>query len=115
MDNETKGELLWFSMPRATPLLERAMRLSVLDRVELLKRVASTLADLASEGIHHRDIKPGNLLVGSAGPLLADFGLVSSPGDLGDLTAHRDKLGSQFYIAPEMINSPGDILFLYRQ
>ncbi len=108
VDGETMGEFLWFSMPRAKPLLEHATRLPVFDRVELLQRVASTLADLASEGIHHRDIKPSNLLIGSAGPLVADFGLVSTPADLGDLTAHRDKLGSQFYIPPEMINSPGE-------
>jgi serine/threonine protein kinase len=101
-----RDDVLWFTMPRAEPFPDQASTF-VPERVALLAQVASTLADLATAGIHHRDIKPSNLLMVNGQPVVADFGLVTTPDDVGDLTAQRPKLGSNFYIPSELINDPG--------
>lgn len=101
----TRDEVLWFTMPRAKPFPDQATT-TLPERVALLAQIASTLADLAAVGIHHRDIKPSNLLMLADRPLIADFGLVTTPEDVGDLTARRNKLGSNFYIPSELINDP---------
>jgi len=41
---------------------------------ELLSKMLDTLGYLHDRGIYHRDIKPGNILMTKAGPVLIDFG-----------------------------------------
>jgi serine/threonine protein kinase len=41
---------------------------------ELLSKMLDTLGYLHDLGIYHRDIKPGNILMTKAGPVLIDFG-----------------------------------------
>src|SRR5262249_54299028 len=57
-------------------MLETRKTLSVSDSLKLLEDAAAGLAYAHSRGVTHRDIKPTNILVASAGAAkLVDFGL----------------------------------------
>jgi hypothetical protein len=88
-------------------LLERAP-LSPRRAAELVRGVALALAHAHAEGIVHRDVKPGNVLVDREGaPHLMDFGLARNEAATARLTATGDVLGTPLYMAPEQAN--GDL------
>lgn len=70
--------------------------------VQAAADVAETLADLASKGISHRDIKPGNLYQHEGVWKVGDFGLADYPTKEA-LTVPGSKLGPMHFIADEMI------------
>jgi serine/threonine protein kinase len=78
--------------------------LSSADREQGLGLILAAGAGLAhahERGLTHRDVKPGNLLVGSDGRLrVADFGLVLTEED-GRLTQTGYTVGTPRYMAPE--------------
>lgn len=71
---------------------------------ELIMDVAEGVAHLHSEGVIHRDLKPGNILISREGkPKVADFGLaklLNDPIPIA-LTPTRALLGTPAYMAPE--------------
>jgi tetratricopeptide (TPR) repeat protein len=67
----------------------------------LAMQAAEALAYAHAQGVLHRDLKPGNLLVDTQGTLwIADFGL-SKADDVDDLTATGELIGTLRYLAPE--------------
>ena len=82
-------------------LLRRLGRIAPEPAMELIAQAASALQAVHDQGIVHRDVKPGNLLVRADGTLvLTDFGIARS--DMASrLTDAGMVLGTAAYCAPE--------------
>jgi YVTN family beta-propeller protein len=74
--------------------------------VGLLADVAGALDDAHGRGLVHRDVKPGNILIGDVGgedwAYLTDFGLTKRTGG-SDLTESGEWVGTLDYASPEQI------------
>jgi Tol biopolymer transport system component len=83
-------------------LAERLKRgkLSIQETLRYGAQIADALAAAHAKGITHRDLKPGNIMLGKAGIKVLDFGLAKSPQDL-TLTGTRMVMGTPAYMAPE--------------
>jgi serine/threonine-protein kinase len=73
--------------------------------IAICKPVAGGLDVLHENGLIHRDLKPGNILIDERGtPFIADFGLAKDHTHEGTvLTRPGQALGSMDYMAPEQI------------
>ncbi|MCU1612758.1 MAG: serine/threonine protein kinase [Frankiales bacterium] len=82
-------------------LLARERRLSVPATLDLLHQTASALAAAHAAGVIHRDVKPGNVLMGSDGVVkITDFGIAWSASDV-PLTQTGQVVGTAHYLSPE--------------
>jgi serine/threonine protein kinase len=73
--------------------------------LKILEQVGSALGYAHQRGIVHRDIKPGNILLGPENwVLLTDFGLVKILEAPADLTPTGMSLGTPAYMAPEQVS-----------
>ena len=107
--SESEEGLPFFSMKFAGggSLLEAAPALRSDPRraVALIAKVARALQYAHDQGILHRDLKPGNILLdGHNEPLVSDFGLAKWLEPIGDLTRTPSIFGTPGYIAPEQVN-----------
>lgn len=83
--------------------LTREKSLGVAESLQISQQLLSALAAAHEQGLIHRDIKPGNILLDPVQnrAVLADFGLVKSLQETTDLTATGVVVGSVHYISPE--------------
>lgn len=71
-------------------------------------QVADGLQYAHRQGVVHRDIKPGNLMLDESGTVwITDFGLAKAE-DLPDLTKTGDVVGTLRYMAPEAFRGRSD-------
>ena len=107
--SQTHEGLPFFSMKFAGggSLLDAAPALRGEPRraVALMAKVARAVQYAHDQGILHRDLKPGNILLdGSGEPLVSDFGLAKWLEPTGHLTRTPTVFGTPGYIAPEQAN-----------
>ena len=80
-------------------------RLSIHEAAELVATVAEALHHAHKQGLVHRDIKPGNLLLDRSGkPFVADFGLALREQDVGKGPRYA---GTPAYMSPEQARGEG--------
>jgi TolB-like protein/tRNA A-37 threonylcarbamoyl transferase component Bud32/Flp pilus assembly protein TadD len=73
--------------------------------VALVAKVARAVQYAHGQGILHRDLKPGNILLDGRGePLVSDFGLAKWLDTSSHLTRTLTIFGTPGYIAPEQVN-----------
>jgi eukaryotic-like serine/threonine-protein kinase len=81
-------------------------RLAVEETVAVGLGILDALAAAHANGIVHRDVKPGNVLLPDAGGVkLGDFGIAKALEDVSAaLTATGTVLGTPTYLAPELVH-----------
>lgn len=75
--------------------------------VRLMAKVAGAVQYAHEQGVLHRDLKPGNILLDGRGePLVSDFGLARCEEIASHLTRSLTSFGTPGYIAPEQADGP---------
>jgi serine/threonine protein kinase len=83
--------------------IERDQRLELPFVLDVCTQVAEGLDAMHAEGLIHRDVKPGNILLDETGKAyITDFGLMKDR-EASVLTRPGQALGSMDYMAPEQI------------
>lgn len=105
LDFDTDAEQPWIATayqpgPSLGSVLESHGPLPVATALQLTGCVARALHAVHSAGYVHRDVKPGNVLIGADGPWLIDFGIARSA-DSTDLTGTGGIVGTLRFMSPE--------------
>ena len=83
----------------------RQQRLKYREAAELVATVAEALHYAHKQGLVHRDIKPGNILIGKDGkPYVVDFGLALREENVGKGPKYA---GTPLYMSPEQARGEG--------
>src|ERR1700674_2768167 len=87
-------------------ILAREKKLSLPQALKLAEEIAEALDYAHAQGVVHRDIKPGNILVTEDGHAkIADFGIAKL--DLAHFTLPGRVMGTPAYMAPEQLSGEG--------
>ena len=90
--------------------MEQTQRLTPEQAINIIPKICDALQYAHEEGIVHRDIKPGNILIDKKGRVkIADFGLAKLLGKKdgeAHLTQSNVVMGTPHYMAPEQVNNP---------
>ncbi|HEX5385234.1 MAG TPA: serine/threonine-protein kinase [Gemmatimonadales bacterium] len=124
-DSGEAGGLLYYVMPfvEGESLRERMRREGALpldDALRVAREVADALGYAHSQGVVHRDIKPGNILLVGGHAVVADFGIATASKaalrDMDDVGASDAALtelglviGTPAYMSPEQAGARGPV------
>ena len=87
-------------------MLARLKKIPLAQALQFAAEIAEALDYAHGQGVIHRDIKPGNILVTPDGhPKIADFGIAKL--NLANLTLPGKVLGTPAYMAPEQLSGEG--------
>jgi len=87
-------------------ILHREKKLALGRALKLAEEIADALDYAHAQGVIHRDIKPGNILVTQEGrSKIADFGIAKL--NLAHFTLPGKVLGTPAYMAPEQLSGEG--------
>ncbi|NNH55178.1 serine/threonine protein kinase, partial [Promicromonospora citrea] len=105
VDADADAELPWLATEYIPgPTLSQAVAaegpLSEADVLEVVTGVAEALAAVHRANLVHRDVKPGNVILGPDGPRLIDLGVVATV-DATRVTLTGQPVGTPMYMAPE--------------
>ncbi|MBA8827635.1 serine/threonine-protein kinase [Saccharopolyspora lacisalsi] len=82
-------------------ILAREGRITTEHTMEMLEQAGNALQAAHERGLVHRDVKPGNIMVGPTGTVkLTDFGIAKAA-DAAPVTRSGMVMGTAHYIAPE--------------
>ena len=85
-----------------TSIISSRKTISMNDILFIGAKVASGLQEAHSNGLVHRDIKPGNIMITPEGKVkVTDFGIVTLQNEESDITKTGSILGTASYISPE--------------
>lgn len=72
------------------------------DAVDFLRQIASALSAVHAQGVLHRDLKPGNIMLRNDGSIaLIDFGLAKRARLESEITDKGEIFGTPYYMSPE--------------
>ncbi|MDX1395026.1 MAG: protein kinase [Gemmatimonadota bacterium] len=115
-DSGRADGLLYYVMPfvegeSLQDRLSRETQLPIDEAVQIAREVAAGLDHAHREGVVHRDIKPGNILLTPAGAVVSDFGIARALEGAGAerLTRTGVAIGTPAYMSPEQSGGPGAI------
>ncbi len=108
IDSGEAGGLLYYVMPYVDgeslrDRIERERQLPIDDAIRIAAEVADALDYAHEQGVVHRDIKPGNILLRQGHAAIADFGVAKAVGQAGERssTATGMAVGTPAYMSPE--------------
>ncbi|WP_376693321.1 protein kinase domain-containing protein [Wenzhouxiangella sp. EGI_FJ10409] len=106
----------WFAMEwvRGEPIVDHVERhaLGIEQRLDLFVRVCGGIQHAHQQGVIHRDIKPGNVLVdrvdGVSMPKIIDFGVATGVVEHAGRARSdtTDRAGTRGYMSPELLAGP---------
>ncbi len=78
------------------------------DAVSYLRQITSALSAVHAQGVLHRDLKPGNIMLRKNGSIaLIDFGLAKSAKLESEITDKGEIFGTPYYMSPEQGHGNG--------
>ncbi|HEY0972060.1 MAG TPA: serine/threonine-protein kinase [Gemmatimonadales bacterium] len=101
------GEVSYYTMPylEGESLRERLLRgpLPVHEALRIARELALALQHAHEQGVVHRDVKPGNIVLAGGSPVLVDFGIAMRMGAAAGerITIAGLLVGTPIYMSPE--------------
>jgi serine/threonine protein kinase len=116
IDSGERDWLVYYVMsyvqgPTLREMLSQRIRLTVPDTLRVADDLLDALEHAHEHGILHRDVKPENVVIGSQGAVLLDFGIARAVWASGSdrLTRSGIAVGTSTYMSPEQITALQEI------